>query len=288
MIFVAGGTGLVGSRLVRQVVQAQVDVRCLVHSTRPAETHEGNVELVVGDLDDPGTYASALNGCDGLFLLTPPHPDQVTREAALIEAARAAGVRRVVAISVLGSDRGSPVSFARWHGEIDDHLSRSGLLCSIVRPACFMQVHLNPPTAAAEGRWYGTAGDGAHAFVDADDVAAVAAELLVRPRPGSDVYEITGPAAITLPEAAATLGRSLGRDVTYVDLSADQLAGALLSNGVPGYLVDGIVGLHGAIRAGYAATVTDTVEQLLGRVPRTYGEVLRTAERDSTGATALA
>lgn len=278
MIFVTGGTGLVGSALLPRLAQAKADVRCLVHATPPPGGDGSAVELVDGDFDDPGTYASAMDGCDTLFLLTPPHPDQVAREVALIEAARSAGVRRVVAVSVIGADRESTVNFARWHAEIDDHLTGSGLASTILRPAGFMQVHLSPPTAATEGRWYGMTGDGAHPFVDADDVAAVAAEVLVNPGKGLGVHEVTGPAAITMPEAAAALGRSLGREVVYVDLPAEQLGGALLASGVPDFVVDGIVGLYGAIRAGHATTTTHTVEELLARPPRTYERVLQRAD----------
>ena len=275
MIFVTGGTGLVGSRLLPRLVERGVDVRCLVHASRPVVEERSGVELVDGDFDDPGSYAAAMDGCATLFLLTPPHPDQVAREVALIDAARTAGVHHVVAVSVVGADPGSPVTFARWHGEIDDHLVGSGLGRTILRPAGFMQIHLNPPTAETEGRWYGTTGDGAHAFVDADDVAAVAAEVLTAADRDSAVHELTGPAAISMPEAAARLGRSLGREVAYVDLPPDQLRGAMLSNGVPDFVVDGIIGLYGAIRAGHAATTSHAVEQLLGRAPHRYEDVLR-------------
>lgn len=283
MIFLTGSTGLVGSRLLPRLVERDVDVRCLVHSSRPAGVDGAPVELVEGDFDDPGSYAAAMDGCDALFLLTPPHPDQVAREVALVDAARAAGVRHVVAVSVVGADVRSPVSFARWHGEVDDHLVGSGLGFTILRPAGFMQIHLSPPTAASEGRWYGMTGDGAHAFVDADDVAAVAAVALTATDRESTVDELTGPAAITMPEAAAALGRSLGREVTYVDLPPDQLKGAMLSNGVPDFVVDGIVGLYGAIRAGHAATTSHAVEQLLGRAPHSYAEVLGREQLASAG-----
>jgi uncharacterized protein YbjT (DUF2867 family) len=276
MIFLAGGTGTVGSRLVPLLLQRGVGLRCLVHSTEiHSSAATSGVEVVRADLDQPETYASALWGCDGLFLLTPPHLKQVSREVALLDAARSAGVPHVVALSVIGAHRESPVNFARGHAEIDDHLVASGLGYSILRPAGFMQVHLLPQTATAEGRWYGMTGDGAHPFIDALDVAGVAAELLAAPRQESTIYEITGPAAISMPEAAATLGRVLQREVQYVDLPGEQLIGALTDAGLPAYVVEGIVEFYRGIRAGHAATTTHTAEQLLGRRPTGYEEFLR-------------
>lgn len=276
MIFLTGGTGTVGSELLPLLLERGVDLRCLQHSA-PLDGSAATAafEVVEGDVDRPDTYAAELQGCEALFLLTPPHPDQVTREIALIDAARSAGVRRVVAVSVLGADQSSPVAFARWHGEIDEHLMSSGLGCTILRPSAYMQIHLLPPTAAAEGPWYGTTGDGAHPFIDAADVAAVAAEVLAASGGGSAVHELTGPEAISMPRAAAALGEALGRDVAYVDLPPEQFTGALTGAGLPAYVAEGIVSLYAAVRAGYASTTTRTVEDLLGRPAGTYEDLLR-------------
>lgn len=273
MIVVSGATGNVGRELVPMLVQRGLDVRCLAHAGgRPLPA--GGTEVVEVDLDRPGTVAPALEGADRLFLLTPPHPDQVRREVALVDAAVQTGTGHVVALSAMGADPSSPSAFARWHAEVDQHLLGSGLDATILRPAAFMQVHLSPPTAVAEGRWYGCTGDGAHAFVDVRDVAAAAASVLGADAPVPGVHELTGPRAITMPEAAAAYGRALGREVTYVDLPPDQLAGAMAGNGVPAFLVEAVLALYAGIRAGHAATVTRGVEELAGRPPAAYEDVL--------------
>ena len=114
MIVLTGATGLVGSAVLRLLLERDVAVRCLVHST-PVDDSLGpeRIEVVQADFDEPDTYASAMQGCESLFLLTPPHPAQAAREIALVDAARSAGIRHVVSISIVGADRRSPVAFAR-------------------------------------------------------------------------------------------------------------------------------------------------------------------------------
>ncbi|WP_170853969.1 NAD(P)H-binding protein [Microlunatus flavus] len=276
-----GSTGNVGRELVPLLVQRDLDVRCLVHAGGVA-LRTADAEVVEGDVDDPASVAAALEGCDRLFLLTPAHPDQVRRESALVDAAVRAGVRHVVAVSVVGADAASPSTFARWHREVDEHLRASGLGVTLLRPTAFMQVHLVPPGGAADGRWYGASGDGAHAFVDARDVADVAAHVLASSHPVEGALEVTGPRAITVPEAARAYGQAFGREVAYVDLPPEQLAGAMRGNGVPGFLVEGIVELYAAIRAGHAATTSNGVEELTGRPPGSYEDFLDRVTGSST------
>ena len=221
-----------------------------------------------------------MAGCERLFLLSPPHPDQVRREVAAIDAARQAGVRHVVALSIMGADSASSVAFARWHAEIDQHLIQSGLEYTILRPAGFMGVHLWPvQTVKAEGRWYGMTGDGVAGFIDAEDVAAVAAQVLTTPGYEGAIYELTGPAAISMPEAAKTLSEVSGSRVEYVDLPYEEFRTRLTATGMPGFIAEPITALYQAIRAGHAATVTNSVHEVLGRPGRTYRQFAETNQQ---------
>jgi len=272
MIILTGATGTIGSALMGRLSQDEVRVRALAHSGAGRTSIESHgLEAVAGDFDQPETLVSAFAGGDRLFLLSPPHPNQVEREKAAIDAARGAGVSHVVALSVMGADRSSPSAFARWHADIDAHLIDSGLEYTILRPAGFMQTHLWPmETARSEGRWYGMTGDGAAAFIDAEDIAAAAAAALTGATDGRSVVELTGPAAITMPQAAAELAEVIGRPVTYVDVPAEDYRSNLGRVGIPDWLADAIVALYRAIRAGHAVTVTDGVQRLTGLPARGY------------------
>ncbi len=272
MILVTGPTGTIGSILLPRLSSHGADVRALAHSPASRSQIEGQgAEAVDGDFDDVNSLERAMDGCEHVFLLSPPGPEQPDREQRAIDVARHAGVQHVVALSVMGASSSSPVEFARWHAEIDDHLAGSGLGYTILRPAGFMQAHLLPvDTVNREGVWYGMCGDGVAGFIDARDVAAVAAHVLTTPGHTGATYELTGPAPISMPRAAAALSQVLGHQVRYIDVPADQYRANLGQAGLPDWIVNSLVGLYQGIRQGHAATVTNEVEKATGRPARAY------------------
>lgn len=286
MILLIGATGAVGSALLPQLVDAGAVVRALSHSPASRERLEAlGVDVADGDLDRPDSVGQAMDGCDKVFLLSPAHPDQADRERAAIDAAVRAGVGHIVALSVMGASRSSNISFARGHAEIDDHLRSAGPVWTVLRPSGFMQTHLLPVgSVAAGGDWYGMTGDGASAYIGVEDVAATAATVLTTSGHEGAVYELTGPASVSMPEAAAALGNVLGRPVAYVDVPAEQFRTNLIVAGLPGWIADDLVALYRTIRDGHAATVTNTVEQITGRPARSYRQVAQ-AHRDDFAST---
>jgi uncharacterized protein YbjT (DUF2867 family) len=272
MILVTGPTGTIGSALLPLLVEAGVPVRALAHSEASHRQIEAQgVEACAGDLDDLSGLAHAMDGCERLFLLSPPAPDMVEREQRAIDVAARVGVRHVVALSAMGASDASQAAVLRAHAAIDAHLTASDLDHTLLRPAGFMQSHLFPvDTVRRDGTWYGIAGDGASGFVDARDVAAVAAHVLTADGHEDAVYEVTGPAAISMPEAASELGKVLDTEVRYVDVPPDDFRPSLLRAGLPEWLADSIIALHRSIREGHAATVTNEVEKATGRPARSY------------------
>ena len=102
-------------------------MRAFVRDPGPARRQLGaDVELAVGDLADPRSVRAALDGADTLFLSCADDPRRVGWETSAIDAAVAAGVRRVVKLSAVGAEPGSPVAFWDWHGQVEEHLRASG------------------------------------------------------------------------------------------------------------------------------------------------------------------
>jgi NAD(P)H dehydrogenase (quinone) len=165
MILVTAATGTVGSLVVRGLQERQADVRPFSRTTG-------------GDFERPETIGAALIGVEDVFLATPNHPHQAEHEANVIDAAVAAGVRRVVKLSAAGAAIGSPLAFWDAHGRSEAYLRDSGLDHAILRPTAFT-THLVPGTAARV------------TAIDPADVAAAAVALLTeRWTPG--VHELAG------------------------------------------------------------------------------------------------
>jgi uncharacterized protein YbjT (DUF2867 family) len=165
------------------------------------------------------------------------------------------------------------VAFARWHGEIDRHLAESGLPHTLLLPSGFMQNFLaSAQYVADQGVLYGMFGEGRVAFIDARDIAAVAAELLTKPGHQGASYTLTGPEALSAADVAERLSAATGHQVRYVDLPPDVFGQGLAGAGMPGWLVDGVVESNTILAAGHDATVTNEVARLTGRPPRTFAQ----------------
>ena len=274
MILVTGATGHIGSELVRLLAEQGAPARALVHSPdKAAPIQRLGLETALGDYEQPDTLDAAMKDCDQLFLLSPPSPRQPQQEQHVIDAARRAGVGHVVKQSVPWASPEAPVVFSRWHGQVEDHLAQSGLAYTLLRPSSFMQNFLmSAQQVADQGVLYGMFGEGRVAFIDARDIAAVAAELLTSPGHQGASYTLTGPEALSAAEVAERLSAATGRQVSSVDLGADAFRQALAGAGMPGWMVDGVVEGNTMLAAGHGAAVTDEVARLTGRPPRTFAQ----------------
>jgi uncharacterized protein YbjT (DUF2867 family) len=116
-VLVTGATGIVGSAVVRELREREVAVRAYVRDPAKATAILGeDVELAIGDLEEPESIRRALDGIDRLFLACGNVPDQIRCETSAIDAAAAAGVRQIVKLSAHGAEAGSPLAFWDWHG----------------------------------------------------------------------------------------------------------------------------------------------------------------------------
>ena len=204
-----------------------------------------------------------------------------------IDAARASGVGLVVRSSILGSDPASTATFVRNHGHSDAYLARSGLAHVILRPNYFAQniPEAIIPTIESDGRFYANVGDARISMVDTADVGAVAAVALTNPGHDGNSYDVTGPVALSYDDVASKLSSRLGRRVEYVDVPDAAVRSALAGAGLGDWLADSLVSLFAQYRrsgtGGYAAHVTDTVQQMTGKPAHTLEDVLTTARNSS-------
>ena len=279
-LFMTGATGTVGRHVVPQLVRRGLSVRALVRN--PAADLPAGVDRVVGDLADPASYAPALDGVDAVYLSCGNHPAQAAWENGVIDAAVAAGVRRVVKLSTSDAAIGSPSAFADAHARIEAHLRASGVEYVLLKPT-FKMTNL---LAAAEGvRQAGAiflpAAGAKLAMVDPRDIADVAAVALTEPVAGELV--LTGPEVLTFDDVAAELSAVTGRRIGFVPVPDDAALSQLIGAGAPEWFATNLVAVFGMLRQGIQAQTRDTVRDVLGREPRPLAAFVRDHAAAFTG-----
>ncbi|WP_229053446.1 NAD(P)H-binding protein [Aeromicrobium sp. Leaf350] len=217
--------------------------------------------------DEPDTWAPALRDVDAVYLVRPDWENAPE----IIEAflAEAEPSTRVVFLSEQDADYTAPDG---WSPRNEAAVRGSGRPWTILRPSWFSQSFTDPRLFAGavldDGELPFPAGDGRVAWIDARDIAAVAAVALTEDGHDGQTYEITGPEALTLPETAEVLSTLLGRQVVHRDLSIDEALGD--STGFAREL-DALT--FERVTAGRFAPVTDTVERLTGRSSRSLRDL---------------
>jgi uncharacterized protein YbjT (DUF2867 family) len=225
MILVSGALGNVGTELVKLLSARGQQVRVLISRPEAAERLLfAGVETVFGDLTDRDSLERSLAGVDRVFVNSAVGP-AILAQKNLVDAAEQAGVRHIVKLSWVGASAHLvALPFGRWHAEVESYLKASGVAYTILRPSEFMQNYLNHITSPQANVVYGAAGEGRAGFVDAGDVAAVAASVLTKGGREGRLYEVTGPEALSSAEVAAIISKVTGRHVRAVNVSLDQLA----------------------------------------------------------------
>lgn len=286
MIVVTGATGNAGSEVVRALLARGDGVRAFVRDPGKARALlGGGVELAVGDFADPGSVRAALEGAEALLLSCADDPRRVGWETAAIDAAVAAGVRRIVKLSAMAAEAGSPVAFWDWHGQVEQYLRASGAGWVILRASWYMtNVFAAASQVAAEGRLYAPAGGARIAMIDPRDVGAAAAAVLSCPGHEGQTYLLSGPRAITYAEVAAGLAAATGSTVEFVDVPGEAAREGMVGAGVPGFVAEQIVAMFGRLREGAGAPVSPDVERLTGRAPRDFASFARDHARLFEGA----
>jgi len=280
-VLVIGGTGATGTEAVRHLVAHGAQVRVV---TRDPSRAAGNpalqgAELVAGDSSQPETLKDAFEDVEKVYLVPPTHPGWDETQSAIIDMAAAAGVRHLVKLSVFEADPDEPSLILRFHHRGEQEIERHGTAFTHVRANSFFQnvLLLDAPAVRAQSCFYSCVGDTRFAKVDARDIGEVVAKVLTEPGHENRIYELTGPDSMTYDDVAAELSRACGREIRYVDMPPDDYAALLTSVGVPQWLAEEFATLYGRgkQRAGASARITSTVEDLLGRPPRSFADWAR-------------
>ncbi len=262
-ILVVGASGTVGSEIVRLLKAQGHSVRTT--SSKPTSASDTvTLNLTTGEGLD-----AAFAGIDRAFFLSPGgYADQYQILAPLIAKSKAVGLKKVVLMTAIGVEQNPEAPMRR--AELD--LEKSGIPYNIVRPSWFMQnfntfwVH----GIKAQGQIRLPAGDGKAAFIDARDISAVAAKLLVDDKLNNLAFTLTGSELLDHVQVASLISEAAGKPVSYVDVAPEELKQGLLGGGVPADYAELLLLLFTFVKAGYVAVQNNTVLEILGQAPRGF------------------
>lgn len=274
-IFITGATGNSGYELIELLLQQGIELVAGVRNPEKSKLSlPASIVLRRFDFADPSTFASALQGIDKVYLMRPPALSDVKKYIApFIDACVQMQVKHVVFLSLLGVEKNTIVP----HYKIEKLLLASGLSYTFLRAGFFMQ---NLSTTHRDeicfenGIWV-PAGRGATSFIDVRDIAEVAALALTKPGHENKAYDLTGSQALTYAQIAETLSDVLGRTITYYNPGIFTFFRKMRTKGLPVMQIVVMIALYSITRMGKAGHISNQLEQLLGRKPRTFVEFAR-------------
>jgi uncharacterized protein YbjT (DUF2867 family) len=272
-VLVTGATGNVGRPVLAGLRGAGVAVRAAV---RPGSAPgAGPAAVVPFDWEVPATWPAAFAGVSSVLVVRPPHLSRPKRQMLpALDAALAAGVRHVVLLSLQGAEGNRVVP----HAALEAWCRGSGVGWTFVRPSFFMQnlTGTHRLEIRDQDRLVVPAGDGATAFVDTEDVAAVAVAALLDPATHTGrAWTPTGPAALTYAEVTGVLSRELGRPIAYTRPGLLRYARHARRSGMPWGMVAVTAGIYTVARLGRAGGLTDDVRAVTGREPTDLAAFVR-------------
>jgi uncharacterized protein YbjT (DUF2867 family) len=291
-VAIIGSNGQNAAAWTNAFIAAGFSVRNLVRFPERFPKHPGS-EYARLELDDASTHQPALEGIHTLGLITPSHPDQVKREVGLIDAARQAGVRRIIKLSVIGAEFVCPISaFARWHADVEDVLRASDIPHVILRASFFMQNALLQRTSIEAGVYAEPIANHSISYVDVRDIADVAVAV-ANGDFDDQALTLTGREAIGGERISNLLGQTIGKQIRFVSPDLPSFRSALAEKELPDWHIDALSELYTRIQEGRAAhvrSITTDIESVTGQRPRSFIEFAqdafgsRVARRRSTHA----
>lgn len=262
LVLVVGASGNVGSEIIQLLKEEGYRTRATTSKAVLSQENLVHANLVTGE----GVKA-AFENVDRAFLMAPPgYADQYSLLSPLIQEAKRRGLKKVVLMTALGANADETSPFRR--AEIE--LEKSGLNYNIIRPNWFMQ---NFNTFWIKGileqdQLLLPAGDAKTSFIDARDIAAVAAKLLISDQFDRQAFDLTGPESIDHAYVASILSEFAKRRIEYKNITPQAFKQDLLEAGLTEDYADFLGLIIGFLKAGYNAGITTSVQDITGVPPR--------------------
>jgi NAD(P)H dehydrogenase (quinone) len=277
LIGVTGATGGVGSRLARRLADRGERQRLIVRDASGVESLPGADVVEFGGYDDAEGARKAFSGVSTLFFCSAKEgQDRLSQHRAVVDAAAAAAVERIVYLSIISAAPDATFTYARDHYSTEQYIRSAGLAFTFSRQSFYLDYL--PQLSGADGVIRGPAGDGRFAPVLRDDVADALAAMLSEAGHEGATYELTGPEAVTMAEVADLLTRLSEREVIFEHETLEEAYASRETYGAPAWEVDGWVSTYTAIAAGEFDIVTDHVLRLTSHQPVSVAEFIEASQ----------
>ncbi|MBZ9856705.1 SDR family oxidoreductase [Mesorhizobium sp. CA13] len=284
-LLVTGASGQLGRGVIQHLLDSlKVPPQRIIATTRNpenlADLAARGATIRAADFDDTASLEAAFKGADRVLIISTGeldllHGKRLRQHENAVVAAKKAGVGHLLYTSMPNPEPVSPVLFANDHYGTEQAIKASGIPYTIFRNGWYQEnLFMALPHAIASGHWYTSAGEGRIAHGARDDMAAAIAAGLASGSTDSKTYTLTGPQAYTTAEIAALVSEVTGKPLDVVQVSDDALTEGVKASGVPEDFAGVIVSFDVNTRAGRIAMVTDAVEMLSGRTPRTLRQFL--------------
>ena len=220
------------------------------------------------------SLTAALDGVERVLMISGSRMDMVETQCTFIDACRAAGVRHVIKFSGLDARWDTTFPFGLMHKQIEQHLEKSGIAWTHLRPTGFMQEYLREaPSIIRENALYLALGDARLNPIDLVDVAKVSFLLLRNGGHEGARLPMTGPEALTMAEVADRISRAMGRTVRYVAVSPIKRRQALIAHGIPPEFADALdKQVQERLKGGAESRVDLSTHQLFNIKPTAFSE----------------
>ena len=275
---VVGGTGMVGSAVVADLLKQGVIVRVMSHSPEKLKKLPVGVEGFRADLDDPDTLPAAFDGIDSVFLLNAVGLNETDEGLLAVSAAKAAKVNKIVYMSVFMPTGSEKIPHFRSKIPVERAIKESGIAYTILRPNNFFQNDLGLKSAIMQYSVYPQpiGGKGVNR-VDVRDIADCAINALMKSGHEGQTYEVHGPDILTGEGIARIYSKHLGREVRY---SGDDLNawGEKVKNMMPEFMIPEMRIMYEFFQANGMIATKDELEKmqkLLGKKPRIFDEFVK-------------
>jgi NAD(P)H dehydrogenase (quinone) len=268
MLAITGATGHLGQATIKALLTKvpASDIVAVVRDPQKAtDLQQQGVQVRRGDYNDAASLVAAFQGVDTVFLIS--GTDLVHQQ--VIDAAKQAGVQRLVYTSVLKPSQTSHFGASPSHLATEEYLLASGLTYTVLRNALYLDLvpGLVGKDAVPSGKFYFAAGDGKVSYALREEIAQASANVLTSSGHENKIYDIAPTPAYSMHDVAAALSEVAGQPVAYVPVSPEDMAAGMRQHHVPEPIVEMMGGIGRAMAAGEFDVTSPAFEQLLGRKP---------------------